>query len=598
VYVCQRDGKVDRICFDESHNANAVLYWPGTPAFSRLTSRIIANPFHRVQDVDEKPVARAEAMARGWVGSFGGNFRASQVRGVERSFAGKALVRVRATVGHDSYERLVEVAIPPGERWLTGGVAGASPISDPLKNSEAVGLDPADLIQKAMEDEGVAEFCRFYLDRRKQELEAAGTDPRKKKKIEDDFTPQLEAFLVGLEGTVQRRLQVDGKFDFGEGPTYESAIAVIPAENRIVLSPELSRCSRTQQLAPLDCLGRCEISGAPALKHLLQKSEVSGRIALPEFIELCSATGKHALRDELEESAVTKQRVTKSLLRTSDLTGKRAEPQYFGKCEFTGIDALEDELATSQVSGKKYRADRQQRSIVSGKTGYAAEFAVCSETHHSLLAEEGEKCEVTGKLVLPGMLERCEVSGKRVLPREIEKSVATGKKGLKQFFVTSSISGARFLEGEGVVSAAGKHCLQQEAKICAWSSNKCHPDDLRTCQLTRVSAHFKYMTTNGEIRLEPLLNLLNGVRRKSDRPELWAKIVMSTSRALDGRSQIEAAVSSPDGDHLAVCIETKNWLGFKTRQAGLLYAIRDGAALGRIVLGKRESEGWLFEKVL
>jgi hypothetical protein len=28
-----------------------------------------------------------------------------------------------------------------------------------------------------------------------------GTDPRKRKRIEDDFTPQLEAFLVGLDGT-------------------------------------------------------------------------------------------------------------------------------------------------------------------------------------------------------------------------------------------------------------------------------------------------------------------------------------------------------------------------------------------------------------
>src|SRR5258708_6627404 len=105
------------------------------------------------------------------------------------------------------------------------------------------------------------------------------------------------------------------------------------------------------------------------------------------------------------------------------------------------------------------------------------------------------------------------------------------------------------------------------------------------------------MTTNGGIRLEPLLNFLNGLRRKSDRPDLWAKIVTDMSRFLDGRSQIEAAVSSPNGDHLAVCLETKNWLGLKTRQAGLLYAIRDQAAVGRIVLGKREAEGWVLEKV-
>jgi hypothetical protein len=266
-------------------------------------------------------------------------------------------------------------------------------------------------------------------------------------------------------------------------------------------------------------------------------------------------------------------------------------------CEFTGIEALEDELATSQVSGRKYRADKQQRSIVSGKTGYIDEFVQCSETKHPLLPEEGEKCELTGKLVVPGILERCEVSGKRVLPRELEKSAATGKKAVKAFFITSSISGARLLEYEGVRSSTGKYCLQQEARVCTWSSRKCHPEDLRTCQLTRVTAYFEYMTTNGGIRLEPLINLLNGIRRKSDRPELWPRIVTDLSQLLGGRSQIEAAVSSPNGDHLATCLETKNWLGLKTRQAGLLYSVRDKAAVGRIVLGKREAEGWVLEKV-
>jgi superfamily II DNA or RNA helicase len=597
VYMSERDGRIDRICFDEAHSSNAVLYRPGSPAFSRLTSRLAGDSLHLIHDLDEKPAACAETSAREWVDSFGGNFRSAKIQGVERSFTGTAVVRVRATVGHDSYERLVEVAIPPGEQWLPAGVAGASPISDPLKNPEAVGLASAILIEKAVQDEGVAEFCRFYLDRREQELQAAGTDTRKRKKIQDDFTPQLEAFLVGLEGTVQRRLQVNGMFDFGSGPAYESVVAVIPAESRIVRSPELSRCSRTQKLAPLECLARCEMSGVPVLKHLLEKSDVSGRMALPEFMEQCAATGKHALRDELEESAVSKRRVTKSLLKTSGITGKRAEPQYFGKCDFTGIEALEDELGTSQVSGKKYRADRLQRSVVSGRTGYVDEFAVCSETNHPLLPEEGEKCEVTGKLVVPGILERCEVSGKRVLPRELEKSVVTGKKALKQLLVSSSISGARFLETEGIVSATGKYCLKQEAKLCTWSSRKCHPDDLRTCQLTRVTAHFEYMTTNGGIRLEPLLNLLYGLQRKTDKLELWTRVAEDLSRILDGRLQVEAAVSSPSGNHLAVCLETKSWLGLKTRRAGCLYTIRDRAAVGRVVLGKREPEGWVLEKV-
>jgi hypothetical protein len=106
------------------------------------------------------------------------------------------------------------------------------------------------------------------------------------------------------------------------------------------------------------------------------------------------------------------------------------------------------------------------------------------------------------------------------------------------------------------------------------------------------------MTNKGETRLEPLLSLLNGLRRNADKPEVWTKIIEDTSRVLRGQSQIEAAVSSPAGDHVAVCLEMKSWLGLKIRQVGLLYAIRDRVAVGRVVLGRRETEGWVLEKVL
>jgi len=252
----------------------------------------------------------------------------------------------------------------------------------------------------------------------------------------------------------------------------------------------------------------------------------------------------------------------------------------------------------SQVSGKRYRMDEQVQSAVSGKIGHRAEFVFCTETHQPLLPKEAEKCDVTGKTVIPGILIRCEVSGKMVLPSELEKSAVTGRKALKKFFVSSSISGARLLEEEAVRSANGKYCIPIEARLCNWSGRKCHPDDLRTCQLTGVAAHFEYMTSDGQTRLEPLLNLLSGTRRRTDRRELWQMMTDSISRVLGGRSMIEAAESSVSGDRLAICVETKNWLGLKTRQAGLLYSIRDSAITGRIVLGKREEKGWRLEKTL
>jgi hypothetical protein len=595
VYVSEHDGKMERICFDEIHSSDAVLYRPGTPAFSRLVTRMVDTGLHQALDLDEKAATKAQQMAKEWVDGFEGNFRSIQIGETLRSFAGIATVRVRATVGHDSYERLVDVNVPPDEHWVSAGLTGASPISDPLKTPEAVGINSASVVEKATQDPGVSEFCRFYLDRRTQEFAAAGADARKRKKVEDDFTPRLDTILVGMDGTVRRQLRLKTLFDLGSEHEYESTIAVIPADS-MRKCPELYLCSVSQKVAPAECFARCDISGLSVLKHLLVRSEVSDRAALPQFIEQCPATGKRALQDELEESAVTHQKILKTILKTSDLSGKRAEPKFVGNCEFTGALALNDELETSQVSGKRYRKDRQQKSIVSGKTGYRDEFVQCAETGQTLLTEESEKCDVTGKVVVPGVLVKCEVSNKRVLPSLVERSALTGKRALKQFFVSSSVSEVRVLQDESIASATGKHCLPTEAKLCMWGGKKIHPDDLRTCELTRMNAHFEFMTTNGSCRLEPLVNLLNGMRRKADKPELWTRIAEDVSRIADAKSQVEAALLSPSEQYLAVCLETKNWLGLKTRQAGLLYSIQQHEAIGRIVAGKRGAQGWALEK--
>jgi hypothetical protein len=185
---------------------------------------------HQALDLDDETAIKAQQMAKEWVESFGGNFRSIQIGETLRSFAGAAIVRVRASVGHDSYERLVDVNIPPDEHWVSAGLTGASPISDPLKTPEAVGINSASLVEKAAQDPGVSEFCRFYLGRRTQELASTGTDPRKRKKVEDDFTPSLDTILLGIDGTVRRQLRLKTLFDLGSEHEYESSIAVVPSK--------------------------------------------------------------------------------------------------------------------------------------------------------------------------------------------------------------------------------------------------------------------------------------------------------------------------------------------------------------------------------
>jgi WD40 repeat protein len=111
--------------------------------------------------------------------------------------------------------------------------------------------------------------------------------------------------------------------------------------------------------------------------------------------------------------------------------------------------------------------------------------------------------------------------------------------------------------------------------------------------LTGLHIHFEFATANSNPRLQPLVDLLNGIKRTADEPQLWDDVTTKVAAALGkGRCRVEAAILSPDGQHLAVCSEVRTLLGFRVHQAGLVYAIGEHSIVGRAALGRRTSEGW------
>ena len=574
-------------------NLKSTLYAPGSAAFQRLVGRTIFGGLYEIEDLDANPARDSEALARQWVEGFGGKPKQIEASEARRFFTGKALLRVRATVAHDSYERLVEVPCAPTEHHRSIGRAGLSPIGPTIEDPSTVGIDTSNVSDAAGRDEAVAEFGRFYLERREQETAAAAADARKRQKLQDEFTPRLGMTLVGVEGALNREVTVRAHYAFDAEPGYESVITVTPHSRQIAGTPDLALCTKSGRTVPASCLGKCEVTGGEVLRHLLTKSEVSGRKALPEMTVSCALSGKRVLKDEAEPSSVTGRLVASALMHTSALSGKRAEPEHFGRCTFTKAELLKSELATSEISGRAYRSDEQMKSAVSGKAGHRQEFIACHETRQPIALAEAEQCEVTANKVRPGILETCAESGRRVLASELARCAATDMRVLKSLLVTSSISGGRLLADEGIRSASGNYCLPAEARGCFWSGGTSHPEDLRTCALTGLAAHQQFITETGPPRLRPLVELLDGVLHDTEERPAWNGAAARLAEALrGGRCQIQAATRSPTGKHLAISCEVRTLLRLRVSHVGAIYALGRETIIGRIARGKRRVKGW------
>lgn len=572
----------------DPYYAKVPLYRPGSPAFLRLVDRVTASGLHQVEDADKELQQQIDGLVGEWVSSFKGSRPELTIKGAIRRFEGNAVTRVRATTAHDSYERIVSVVCKPSEHTQTAGAL--DPLPDLLQKPESAGVDAKRIFDEANRDPNIVEFNRFYLERRDNELGAAGQDARKRKKLEDEFTPRIDATLVALDGQVTRRVDVRVRYLL-DNEAYESDLVVAPSDNRIEVAPALEPCALTRAIVPADCLASCALSGTRALKHRLAKSEVSGRYALPEHLLRCSLSGKSLLVDEAGMSDITNAVVDRNLLKTCAVTGKKGEPSHFGQCAFTNADILVEQLGKSEVSDKTYRLDQEASSAISGKRGHTREFLRCHETRRAILPREAERCAKTGKIVAADILQACAVTGKRVIPSELRTSSVSGKRVLPEHLVSSSVSDALFLENEGIRSAYGKFCAPIEAKRCEWSGAVTHPEDLKTCALLGLSIHFQYLSDDSH-RLQPVEELLSGRRRAMDARERWDAIQPSVSSAVNTKKcQIESGQLSPDGQKLALAVEVKSLLGLRTQHAAMLYSLKDNAILGNIAVVRRDGRG-------
>lgn len=594
LYSVEENGSRYYVRFEEFSSANvkSVLYNESSGAFARLVDQVTATALHSVEDVDLNSEQRGLEIVRGWVDSFGGLVKAIVVERVDRKFEGKALVRVRATVFHDSYERLIEVPCAPTDHVYSDGRPALRTLAPLISNPAEIGLNLEKVSEAVSLDAGIAEFSRFYLERREQEVRFAGNDERKRRKLYDEFTPRFEAAVVALEGSVHREIFTSVRFDVDEGVGYETAVAAIPSSGKLDQLPPVDLCAKSGRKVPISCLAQCQISGATVMRHYLANSATSGRAVLREYIERCSLTGKYVVRDELVASDVSGQKVIANLLHKSEISGARGEPEHFSRCSFTNIEALTTELATSDLSRRLYRRDQEKISSYSGKKGHQNEFVDCFVTRQPIASVEAEQCEETQQFVRPGILVSCSVTGKRVLPSECSRCTVTNAIALKKALVTSSISEALVRADMAVRSASGTFCLPVECQTCAWTGQRFHPDDLGVCSLTGLAVHREFLMGE-DSRLRPLMELLDD-KDLSIGDKKFPVLEAAVSKKLEGATcRIVSGAISPTKHALAVCAETKLMLGLKTVYLGCVFCARSQEVVGRVARGKRTKHGWV-----
>lgn len=585
-YLVEQEGSRQEILLAEgtAGSPKAILHAPGSAAFARLVTRIAGSGIHKVRDKNEAAETALTEICAQWLHQFGGVPKKLTIKEVEKCFDGTALVRVRAIVQHDSYERLLSLRCDPSIHrvWLDRAAIRKTP--PVIQEAASVGIDEVPILAGAELDPAISEFSRFYLERRAVEEKAAGDDERKRHKLWEDFTPRLEATIVGLEGLVGRKAEISMTYLLDGANEYNDTIEIDADQRKLIREPEFRICDVSKRRVPAGTLETCSITGTEVLRHKLEQSEASGRYARPEYFAKCAVSGKRVLKDEAETSAVTGALVLRSLLKTSTLSGKRAEPAHFGRCEFTNVDLLTEELAVSEISGKRYRADQSARSALSGKSGHPQEFVECFETKQTIAISEAEKCEVTGQLVRPGVLAECAISKKRALPRELQRCALTGQVVLPEFLVTSSISARNVLKSEAVRSAyTGRYCSRDEEVACSWSGRKAHPDEIVQCALAGLPIHRDFATKTEPYRLKPLAELLDGTRHDVARPDTWTVATVRLANLVKGKIRPEASITSPDQGKLAMRCEVRTLLGLRSKHVGFLFSLSDSNIVGKLV---------------
>jgi superfamily II DNA or RNA helicase/ribosomal protein S27E len=495
-----------------SFMSNVRLYLPGKPAFERLVQHWVDHSGHFHWDKSALTRTWAETLAGEWCQTIpGGEFKGVDLSARQPKFQGKVRVKVKASNGVDSYEKLITQDFQPeGHESLPPESTGGDLVATEVLPSEVIPDILRNLSQTIAADDDIDKFVRFYIARQLEEELQAGDDPRKLHKIKSDFDPLVSAEIVALQGAEYEEATLGVRFTIDGKGGYQAQLRAIPATRQILEQPSRADCDVSKSTVPESCLAACALSGRRVLRHLLVTSDASGRQALPEYTVSCEITGQTAFVDEMALSAVSGKSVVASLLRKSPVSGRLGLLEEFAECQVTGKRVLTDELSRSDVTGSLFVSAEGMRSAVSGILGHRTEFVKCDKTRESILPSEADKSAVSGKVVRRDLLRAsekppgrlgvedefavCAITEKRLLNDELDQSAVSGKLIDRDLLHRSSRSGSLALE--------------EELVTCEESGARLLPAETASCQLTGKRVDLRLLSKSDVSGARALTHLL------------------------------------------------------------------------------------------
>jgi hypothetical protein len=114
--------------------------------------------------------------------------------------------------------------------------------------------------------------------------------------------------------------------------------------------------------------------------------------------------------------------------------------------------------------------------------------------------------------------------------------------------------------------------------------------------MTGLLIYSEYLGSDSGNGLRPLNALLNGKKRTEDDKSHWEAAAARLASLQGGKTRVEAAIKSMDGQHLAISCESKTLFGLRSSVLGALYDLHDGTVVGRVAVGKRENNVWLQKR--